>query len=135
MTRSYCRPWFHPEHVRAWDRHLAEHGTSLPVHVGIAGRTPLPKLVRFAMHCGVGASMHSLMKNMSAIANLARLATSPDEMLTGLVRCRATCAGSRLVQPHFYSFGGAVATARWLRAVVDGAFELQPDGGKFMMDA
>jgi methylenetetrahydrofolate reductase (NADPH) len=126
---------FNPGAVCTWDRHLSEHGISLPVHVGIAGPTPLPKLIKFAMQCGVGASMHSLVKNMSAMANLARLATSPDEMLVGLVRGRAAYAGSRLVHPHFYSFGGAVATARWLRAVVDGSFELQPDGNKFIMDA
>jgi hypothetical protein len=79
--------------------------------------------------------MHSLMQNMSAMANLARHATTPDEMFVGLVKGRAAHSGGRLVQPHLYAFGGAMATARWLRAVVDGTFELQPEGGKFIMDA
>jgi len=126
---------FNPEAVCAWDRHLTAEGICLPVHVGIAGPTPLPKLIKFAMHCGVGASMQSLMKNMSAMANLARLATTPDEMLLGLIRGRAEYDGSRLVQPHFYAFGGTMATATWLRAVADGSFTVQPDGRKFVVNA
>ncbi len=112
---------FNPEGICAWDKRLTEQGITLPVHVGIAGPTPLPKLIKFALHCGVAASMHSLMKNMGAMASLARLATSPDEMLLGLLRGRATYGGSRLVQPHFYAFGGTEATATWLRAIVDGS--------------
>ena len=126
---------FRPDAICTWDRHLTDEGITLPVHVGVAGPTPLPKLIKFAMQCGVGASMHSLMQNMSAMANLARHATTPDEMFVGLVKGRAAGPGSRLVQPHLYAFGGTMATARWLRAVVDGTFELQPEGGKFIMDA
>jgi methylenetetrahydrofolate reductase (NADPH) len=131
---------FSPDAVCAWDSHLAEHGISLPVHVGIAGPTPLPKLIRFAMHCGVGASLGALIKNMSAVSHVARPATSPDEMLVGVVR---GCVGgapnytagrpTHLVKPHVYSFGGAMATARWVRAVVDGSFELHPDSGRFVL--
>lgn len=126
---------FDPKAVCVWDRRLAAEGISLPVHVGIAGPTPLRKLIGFAMRCGVGASMLSLVKNLSAISSLARPAISPDEVLIGLVRCRAVYAGSHLVQPHFYSFGGAVTTASWLRAVIDGAFVLQPDAEKFIVGA
>jgi methylenetetrahydrofolate reductase (NADPH) len=125
---------FNPEAVCAWDRRLTEEGITLPVHVGIAGPTPLPKLIKFAMQCGVGASMHSFMKNMGAMANLARLATTPDEMLLALIRGRAAYTGSRLVQPHFYSFGGVMATATWLRAVADGSFTVHPDGRKFVVN-
>jgi methylenetetrahydrofolate reductase (NADPH) len=105
------------------------------VHVGIAGPTPLPKLIKFAIACGVGASLNSVMRNMIAMARLARLATTPDEILTGLVRGCAAYSGRRLVQPHFYAFGGVAATARWMRAVIDGNFEVKPDGGRFAMDA
>ena len=56
-------------------------------------------------------------------------------MLTGLVRGGSAQGSSRIVQPHFYAFGGVAATARWIRAVIDGNFEIRPDGGKFVMDA
>src|SRR5215469_1696443 len=126
---------FNPQSIVDWGKHLGEHGISLPVYVGVAGPTPLPKLIKFAMACGVGASLHSLMKNMSAMTNLARLATSPDEMLVGLVQGGAGASASPLVHPHFYAFGGTVATARWMRAVVDGNFEMPAGGSKFVMDA
>jgi methylenetetrahydrofolate reductase (NADPH) len=126
---------FNPQAICTWDQHLSAQGITLPVHAGIAGPTPLPKLIKFAMQCGVGASMHSLLKNVSAMASLARLATTPDEMLLGLIRGRAAYNGSRLVQPHFYAFGGTVATATWLRAVADGGFTVEPEGRKFVMNA
>jgi methylenetetrahydrofolate reductase (NADPH) len=124
---------FNPQAVCAWDSHLVEHGITLPVHVGIAGPTPLPKLIKFAMQCGVGASLGALIKNMSAVSHVARPATAPDEMLIGVVRGCATEKESRLRQPHVYSFGGAMATARWVRAVVDGSFELHPADGRFVL--
>ena len=126
---------FNPEAVCAWDRQMTEQGIVLPVHVGIAGPTSPHKLIKFALQCGVGASLHSLAKNMGAMANLARLATTADEMLLGLIRGRAEYSGSRLVQPHFYAFGGTMATARWLRAVADGSFTVQADGRKFVVNA
>jgi methylenetetrahydrofolate reductase (NADPH) len=126
---------FDPEAVLAWDERLTREGITLPTHIGIAGPTPLPKLIKYAVACGVGASLNAVMKNMTALTKLARLATSPDEMLRGLVRGGAAQGSSRIVQPHFYAFGGVSATARWIRAVIDGNFELRPGGGKFVMDA
>jgi methylenetetrahydrofolate reductase (NADPH) len=126
---------FNPDAVCAWDKRMTEQNISMPVHVGIAGPTPLPKLIKFAIKCGVGASMHSLARNLTAMANLARLATTPEEMLLGLIRGRVVYAGTRLVQPHFYAFGGVLATARWIRAVADGSFTVQSDGRKFVVNA
>ena len=126
---------FDADTIIAWDERLTKEGVTLPAHIGIAGPTPLPKLIKYAVACGVGASLNSVMKNMTAMAKLARLATTPDEMLSGLVRGGAAEGSSRIVQPHFYAFGGVAATARWIRAVIDGRFEVNPDGGKFVMDA
>ncbi len=119
---------FDPEGICAWDRMLTREGITLPVHAGIAGPTPLPKLLRFAIQCGVGTSVSSLAKSMGAVAGLT---AGPDQMLLGLVRGCARHAGSRLVQPHVYSFGGALATAGWLRAIMDGDFDLTADGKRF----
>ncbi len=125
---------FDPAAICSWAGHLVEQGITLPVHVGIAGPTPLPKLIKFAMACGVGASLGSLMKNMSAMTNLARMATGPDQMMIGLLQGRAAAGPNRIVKPHFYAFGGVMATAGWLRSVVDGNFELQPDSDKFTVN-
>ncbi len=121
---------FDPRAVCTWERHLAAEGIELPVHVGIAGPTPLAKLMKFALQCGIGGSMHSLVKHKSTVAHLIHGA-GPDEVLLGLLRGRSACNGSRLAQPHFYAFGGALATARWLQAVMDGRFDLQRDNRNF----
>ena len=126
---------FNPEAFCAWGTHLVERGITLPVAIGIAGHTPLPKLIKYAMACGVGASLGSLMKNMSAMTNLARMAVGPDQMMVGLLRGCVGTGSTRIVRPHLYAFGGVVATATWLRAVMDGNFELEPDSDKFVMNA
>ncbi len=76
---------FDPAAVSLWDRHLPEHDIQLPVYVGMAGPASLPKLIKYAMQCGVGASLRGRLRNMTAMRNVTGLATSPDEMLTGIV--------------------------------------------------
>ena len=122
---------FEPASICAWDRMLTREGISLPVHVGVAGPTAPAKLLKFALQCGIGTSMSLLMRNRGAVASLTGFAAGPDEMLLGLVRGCAGHAGSHLVQPHVYSFGGALATFDWLRAVMEGSFDLAPNGGSF----
>jgi len=119
---------FNPRAVCAWDQHLRAHQISLPVHIGLSGPTSLPKLIRFAMQCGVGASLHALVSNMTAMSHATRVATSPEEMLTGLIDQGVGSHLTRFVQPHLFTFGGVAATVRWLHAVIGGAFELQSDG-------
>ncbi len=126
---------FNPGAVCAWDRQLTEHGIKLPVHIGIAGPTPLPKLIKFAVQCGIGASLGALSKGMGLVGRVAGLATSPDEMLIELVRSCPRQPSSHLVHPHFYAFGGVAATARWLRGVVDGRFDLEKNDEKFTVNA
>jgi methylenetetrahydrofolate reductase (NADPH) len=126
---------FNPQAVCAWDRQLDERGIKLPVHIGIAGPTPLPKLIKFAVQCGIGASIGALTKGMGLVGRVAGLATSPDEMLIELVRGCVRAGASHLVHPHFYAFGGVAATARWLRGVVEGEFDLEKNDEKFTVRA
>ena len=124
---------FDPAAICRWVGHFAEHSIALPVHVGMAGPTPLPKLIRYAMQCGVGASLRGLMRSMTAMRNVTHLAISPDEMMTGIL---AGCGNSpRIVGPHFFSLGGAMATATWLRAVADGYFSVDTASGRFELRA
>src|SRR6185312_17475623 len=98
---------FEPAAVCTWAASLPGRGIHLPVHVGIAGPTPLPRLIRFAMQCGVGASLRSLGRNLSVMNKMSRLAAAPDEMLVALVRGCAAQEANLVRQPHVFSFGGA----------------------------
>lgn len=115
---------FDPAAVATWDAHLAEHGITLPVRVGMAGPASLPDLIRYAMQCGVGASLRGVLRGMGAMRNVAGLATSPEQMLTSIAR-HAASEATRIAGVHFYSFGGALETARWLREVADGRVDVR----------
>lgn len=125
---------FNPEAVCTWDRMITGEGITLPVHVGLAGPTSPARLLKFAIQCGIGNSVR-LARNVGAAAGLAGLGAGPDEMLLGLLRGCAPGAKTRVAQPHLYSFGGALATADWLRAVMEGDFELAADGRRFTVSA
>jgi methylenetetrahydrofolate reductase (NADPH) len=107
-----------------WEQGLAARGITLPVHAGVAGPTPFTKLLKYAAHCGVGASLKAVSGNSLSLGRLPYLATRADEMLLGVYRAKQLKSDSRIFAPHFFAFGGVLETARWLRAVVDGSFEL-----------
>ena len=117
---------FNPGALVDWERQLTEHGITLPVHVGIAGPASLRTLIKYAMLCGIGASLNALMTNLSAINSVKHLVTSADEMLVQIVRMREGALARRIVQPHFFSFGGVLQTVRWLEAVRAGRFDVDP---------
>lgn len=119
---------FNAAAVCEWVRDLSAQGVYLPVHVGIAGPTPPHKLLRFAMQCGVGASLQAALRNPGSIGRAFATPTTPEEMIAGLVGLGAGSALSQIVKPHLFTFGGALAGARWLRALQAGAFELLDDG-------
>jgi methylenetetrahydrofolate reductase (NADPH) len=114
----------------AWERELVRRQIRLPVRVGIAGPAPIAKLVHFAIQCGIGASMRALTRNLSAAARASDLATSPDQHLLALLR---TPVSAQIVAPHFFAFGGALETARWMQKVAAGAFDIDSKARRFRM--
>ncbi|MCI0436250.1 MAG: methylenetetrahydrofolate reductase, partial [Gemmatimonadetes bacterium] len=124
---------FNPGALVDWERQLTEHGIVLPVHVGIAGPASLKTLIRYAMLCGIGASLNALMANLSALSTARHLVTSADEMLLAVVRAREGAPARRFVQPHFFSFGGAQETVRWLLALREGRFEIDEATGALVV--
>ncbi len=97
---------FDPAVICGWVRELGRNGVRLPVHVGMAGPTPLPKLIKYAIACGVGASVRGAMRNLRAMTGLAGLATTPEQMLLGLVEGCDVGHGAQIVHPHVFAFGG-----------------------------
>jgi methylenetetrahydrofolate reductase (NADPH) len=97
---------FSPEHILTWLKQLRACGITKPVKVGMAGPTSVPGLMRYAKRCGVNASMRGLMAGAAAglIGNV-----GPDRIIETL-----SLAGDLGdAAPHYFSFGGAVETARY----------------------
>jgi len=115
---------FNGNALRNWEPELARNDIRLPILAGIAGPAPLSKLIKFAMRCGIGASLRTVMRNLSAVSGIAELAITPEQHLMRLMRLSGS---TRVVAPHFFSFGGALETADWISRVVSGAFVIEPD--------
>ena len=99
-------------------------GFEHPVRVGLAGPTSLAALLRYAARCGVRTSAQALVQRSGLVRQMFAMAT-PDDLVRTLAE--AAPAG---VTPHFFSFGGVPATARWTRAIAsgraDGGFRVEP---------
>ena len=98
-------------------------GFDHPLRIGLAGPTSLAALLRYAGRCGVRASAHGLARRSGLLRQMFAMAT-PDD----LVRALAEAAPGG-IWPHFFSFGGLPAAARWAGAVADGRITLEADGG------
>jgi methylenetetrahydrofolate reductase (NADPH) len=119
---------FDADAIFNWVQELEAAGIRLPVHVGLAGPTSLTKLLRFAVQCGVKTSLQSALKSPGSIGGLVGMKTTPGEMPPALIRLGAGEVTSQMVKPHIFTFGGALASANWIRAVGAGKFELLRDG-------
>ena len=117
---------FDSRSLTGFERGLAERGITLPIHAGVAGPTPFLKLLKYAAHCGVGASLRAVSGNALSLGRLPHLVTRADEMLIGVYAAKQATPDSRIFAPHFFAFGGVLETGRWLRAVIEGSFELDP---------
>ena len=102
---------------------LRGFGFEHAVRVGLAGPTSLTALMRYASRCGVCASAQGLARRSGLMRQMFAL-TTPDD----LIRTLADTAPADIV-PHFFSFGGIPATARWASAVADGRIALDAAGG------
>jgi methylenetetrahydrofolate reductase (NADH) len=119
LVTQFC---FESEPILAWAARMGGHG--LPIRVGLPGPASLPRLLRFAALCGIGNSVRALKTRPRAITRLL-VEAGPE----AVVRDIARPGGVAIAGVHFFCFGGLLRTARWLRAVREGRFELTRDGG------
>jgi methylenetetrahydrofolate reductase (NADPH) len=113
--------------VLEWLTRLRNRGIEHPVRVGMAGPTSISNLLRYAQRCGVRASAQGLARHGGLLKHLVG-SSAPD----GIVRPLADAAAESrvgLVIPHFYSFGGPVATGRWAVATQTGHIVLDRADG------
>ncbi|HVG52146.1 MAG TPA: methylenetetrahydrofolate reductase [Xanthobacteraceae bacterium] len=102
---------------------LRARGIDNPVSVGLAGPASMATLLRFAKICGVKTSVQGLARNAGLLKNLIGAATADP-----IVRALSATEGLGDINPHFFSFGGLPATARWVAAAASGRIKLNKDG-------
>jgi methylenetetrahydrofolate reductase (NADPH) len=118
IVTQFC---FDSAPILSWAATAKVHG--VPVRVGLAGPASLTRLLRFAAMCGIGNSVRALRARPGAITRLV-VEAGPEAAVRDLARR----AEEPIAGVHFFCFGGLVRTARWLRAVREGRFELTEDG-------
>lgn len=102
---------FDADTVLAWLDGLRARGISVPVLVGVPGPASIPRLLRYAAMCGVGASASMLARYGISIGRLIGTA-GPEVFVDRLVRGLTSAHGQ--VSPHFFPFGGIAPSLEWM---------------------
>ena len=109
ITTQFC---FEAEPVIKWADHLAAEGIHLPIHIGVAGPAKLQTLIKFAIACGVGASLRVLQKRAMDVTKLL-LPYEPNDLITALAAHKANNPAFGIEQVHFFPLGGIKTNATW----------------------
>ena len=134
LRQAGIEPWvvtqfvFDAEPVLRWLPVMRGREPFLPVRIGLPGPAGVATLARYAVRCGIGRSIGALARYGTSIARLVTEA-GPEHVVRQLA-----AAGWRelgVTGIHLFGFGGLARTARWLRAVTDGAFRVAADGVGF----
>ncbi|MEJ6395034.1 methylenetetrahydrofolate reductase [Gymnodinialimonas sp. 2305UL16-5] len=106
-----------------WAERLKAEGIDLPIHLGIAGPAKLQTLIKFAITCGVGASLSVLQKRAKDVTKLL-VPFEPDAILTDLAAHKAATPDSLIESIHFFPLGGIKTNAKW--AIANGGASTVP---------
>jgi methylenetetrahydrofolate reductase (NADPH) len=98
--------------ILRWITALRAQDIVCPVRVGIAGPATVATLAKFAVRCGIGASLRALARGHTAFARILAEA-GPDALVDALVA--GETPGSRIDGLHVFTFGGVRRTAEWIR--------------------
>jgi len=97
--------------ILRWIRGLRTQNIVCPVRVGIAGPATVATLAKFAVRCGIGASLRALARGHTAFARILAEA-GPDALIGALVAEEdPRCPIDGL---HIFTFGGIRRTAEWI---------------------
>lgn len=85
-------------------RRLRREGLTNPIRVGVAGPTSAGKLIKFALMCGVGASLRALREKQDLAGNMLTGET-PEALLRELAAAQAAEPELGFDSVHFFTFG------------------------------
>ena len=114
IATQFC---FETAPVIAWTERLREAGIALPVHLGVAGPARLQTMLKFAMACGVGASLRVLQRRAADLSKL-MLPFEPAELLAELAAHKAAHPEFPVERVHFFPLGGIAATTDFTAGAV-----------------
>jgi methylenetetrahydrofolate reductase (NADPH) len=94
-------------------RRIRAEGVTERVRVGVAGPAKPSTLLKYAVICGVGASLRALRQRRSLAANLVAHAT-PEELIRQLEAADASDPSLNIWGIHFFTFASLMNTVQWV---------------------
>jgi methylenetetrahydrofolate reductase (NADPH) len=113
--------------VIAWEQSHGGDIGRLPITVGLPGLANAKTLLKYAMECGVGASLQAFSKRYASLTKLLTV-SAPDESIVALARHKERTPQTHISGVHFFTFGGFEKTAAWANKIAAGEFEITDSG-------
>jgi methylenetetrahydrofolate reductase (NADPH) len=85
-------------------------GVTCPIRIGLAGPATVATLAKYAVRCGIGASLRALTRGHAAIARILT-ESDPGPLIETLIAAEDPKAPIDAL--HLFCFGGASRTAEW----------------------
>lgn len=106
---------FEPAPIVGFARRLRQEGIAAPLRVGVAGPADRATLVRYALRCGVGASLRALRERQDLARNVLSGET-PEALLTEVATAQAADPSLGVIGVHFFTFGAPAKSIEWAEA-------------------
>jgi methylenetetrahydrofolate reductase (NADPH) len=109
LVSQFC---FDSRPIIALAERLRARGVAAPLRVGVAGPADRVLLVKYAVMCGVGASLRAL-RERGDLAMSALTGETPEEVLTEVALAREATPALNLAGVHFFTFGSLARSVEW----------------------
>ena len=109
LVSQFC---FEASPIVATARQIRAEGVTAPLRVGVAGPASRTSLIKYAMICGVGASLRALKERPVARGLLA--GDTPEELLSEVAQAQSNEPALGIQGVHFFTFSSLAATAKFV---------------------
>jgi methylenetetrahydrofolate reductase (NADPH) len=109
LVSQFC---FESAPIIATARQIRAEGVTVPLRIGVAGPTSRTSLLKYAMMCGVGASIRALKERPAARSMLA--GETPEGLLTEVAQAQSDNPALGIRGVHFFTFASLAATFKFV---------------------
>jgi methylenetetrahydrofolate reductase (NADPH) len=109
LIGQFC---FESAPIIASARHLRAEGIQVPLRVGVAGPASRASLLKYAMICGVGASVRALKERPGARSLIN--SETPEQLLREVAHAQAQEPTLGIHRVHFFTFASLASTAQFV---------------------
>lgn len=118
---------FDPNAVISFENVVRSLNYEIPIHVGMAGKTQLRQLLKYAARCGVRSSLGLLMDRSDLVKDM--VTSTPDGLIRKFSEHMLADPGCLFKKAHFFAFGSFENTVNWANAVAAAEFTLESRNG------